>query len=152
MLGLTRENLSQNALGIGVGLGCIVGGWTVPTLLAPADDALLAEAATSKPVGGMEAATLQGMDTNVTAVIASVSTRGSLSQYLLTLRTLSSVSRFDQWSFLLTTVLLLLLGRLLWQWFARPFEYVRGYEKDKRLEAAYLRLAGAIPPGYPNTW
>lgn len=143
VLGLTRANISHNALGIGMAIGCIVGGIVAPRIVAPEQAEFIGSAAATRLNSTLD---IDG------TMLPSFYSHASLSLYLTSFRSFPSLPRLDQWSLLIATFLILLFVRLLIQWFLRPFEYVRGYKPEKRLEAAYLRLAGEIPPGYPNTW
>jgi len=159
MFGLTRDNVSGNALLVGVGIGCGLGSLLVPVLLRATGtmhddfswqtelhgDASAAAMLTNATLAGASNATLL-------AGVPAVAKRGYLSLYLSALRSFPSGSVYSDWCTLLVTALLLLALRLLYQWGWRPFEYRRGYAPDQRLAAAFLRSAGDIPPGYPNTW
>jgi hypothetical protein len=148
MLGLTRDNVSLNALGVGVAVGCAITSALVPSIMRSsglahdeADFVWLHQPAAGAP--------------NATATVngtATAASRGILSLYVQQLRQFPSSSLYANWCTVLVTALLLLAARMLYQWMMRPFEYTRRYKGTDRLAAAFLRSAGDIPPGYPNTW
>jgi hypothetical protein len=159
MLGLTRDNVSLSALGVGVGLGCAMASALVPTIMTmsglahdEADFVWLHQPAASNHANATEAATATAAAAGLASGVASPPSRGTLSLYLHQLRHFPSGSLYADWCTLLVTAMLLLAARMLYQWLMRPFEYTRRYEGTDRLAAAFLRSAGDIPPGYPNTW
>ena len=133
LLGLTRDNLSASALGIGIALGCGAGAVVVPWLLPLVDDSAahthstagleqLTQLHPSSPQQQQPGASVSN-DTGGSlggsvqhGGLASFHTRGYLSLYLHALRTFPSDSLYANWLTVLTTALLLLAVRLLYQW------------------------------------
>ena len=155
LFGITRENISHNALGIGLMVGCIVGSWAAPKIVAPEAEGdpsqHILHINTHNQVGSHDTEHTNST-INTSALHNRIQLHGYLGVYISALTSFPSLQRYDQWWVLIVTILLVITFKLLYQWFCRPFEYARVYDSEKRLEAAYLRLAGNVPPGYPNTW
>jgi cholesterol 7-dehydrogenase len=174
LFGITRDNVSASALGIGTAIGLGLGSMLVPILLSATNlmsphfyweqpnqsNYTQQQQEQTNSILNAVADIMDPLGSNVTVALTSaaissiphVSARGYLGVYLHALRQFPSGVIYSDWCTILVTALILIFLRLTYNWFWRPFEYKRGYPSNERLAAAFLRSAGDIPPGYPNTW